>query len=128
MLHRRNTLQTLEFLAPRKLRTTRCPKYCHLNACYQSVPVAVETWYFRASSGGVFQGAGAVGEEGYNYTLEPNAYKRYLVQRISVAVQRGNAASVLGSLGSQPRPAFWGTCDLVLMLSFLFCALGFICT
>ena len=34
-------------------------------------------------------------------TLEPNAYQ-YLVHRISVAVQQGNAASVLGSLGSQP--------------------------
>ena len=34
-------------------------------------------------------------------TLEPNAYE-YLVQRISVAVQRSKAASVLRSLGSQP--------------------------
>ena len=33
-------------------------------------------------------------------TLEDNAYQ-YLVQRISVTVQRGNAASVLGSLGDQ---------------------------
>ena len=35
------------------------------------------------------------------YTLFDNKNK-YLVQRISVAVQRGDAASVLGSLGNQP--------------------------
>ena len=54
--------------------------------------------YFRASSGGVFR---ELGRRVRRATLEPNAYQ-YLVQRISVAVQRGNAASVLGSLGSQP--------------------------
>ena len=35
-------------------------------------------------------------------TNEANTYQ-YLVQRIAMAVQRGNAASVLGSLGSRPE-------------------------
>ena len=36
-----------------------------------------------------------------NMTNEANTYQ-YLVQRIAMAVQRGNAASVLGLPGSRP--------------------------
>ena len=74
-------------------------KYCHLDACYQFVPLAVETCgTFRPQAGEFFR---ELGRRVRRATLEPNAYQ-YLVQRISVVVQRGNAASVLGSLGSQP--------------------------
>ena len=33
----------------------------------------------------------------------------YLLQRLSVAVQRGNAASVLGSIGGSGPQGFWDT-------------------
>ena len=80
-------------------KADKVSKYCHLDTCYQFVPVAVETCgTFGPQAGEFFR---ELGRRVRRATLEPNAYK-YLVQRISVAVQRGNAASVLGSLGSQP--------------------------
>ena len=51
-------------------------------------------------------------------TLEPNAYQ-YLVQRISVAMQQDNAASVLGCWAV--NPVLWGTFDPVLFCFVLFC-------
>ena len=64
----------------------------------------------------------------------------HLLQCRSIAVQQGNAASVLGPINHslpdeiclQLHPiVLWGTCDLVLfcfvLMLFLFCALGFVC-
>ena len=82
-----------------KAEDNKVSKYCHLDTCYQFVPVAVETCVtFGPQTGEFFRELGQLVRRA---TLEPNAYE-YLVQKFSVAVQRGNAASVLGSLGSQP--------------------------
>ena len=87
-------------------------KYCHLDACYQFVPVAVETCgTFGPQAGEFFR---EPGRRMRRATLEPNAYQ-YLVQRISVAVQRGNAASVLGSVTGQSAQCFGG---LVILFCF----------
>ena len=73
-------------------------KYSSLDSSYQFIPVAVET-------GGTFgpkthELVSELGRRVRRVTLEENSHQ-YLVQRIAIAVQRGNAASVLGSLGSQ---------------------------
>ena len=73
-------------------------KYAHLDSNYVFMPVAVETM-------------GAFGQQSLSFvkdlghrlkfaTDDPNSLQ-YLIQRLSVAVQRGNAASVLGSLDRQ---------------------------
>ena len=73
-------------------------KYSHLDSSYLFVPVAVETCGAFGPNAQDF--LRDLGRRVKTATLEDNAYQ-YLVQRISVAVQRGNAASVLGSLGDQ---------------------------
>ena len=73
-------------------------KYSHLDSTYMFIPVAVET-------------SGALGSQSLKFiedlgrrlktaTDEANS-KQYLLQRISVAIQKGNTASVLGTLGQQ---------------------------
>lgn len=75
-------------------------KYRSLAACYNFKPVAVET-------------LGALGEEASAFfedlgrritavTAEPRSFQ-FLMQRLSVTLQRGNAACVLGTVGSS-----WG--------------------
>jgi hypothetical protein len=70
-------------------------KYRSLSALYSFVPVAVET-------------LGALGEEASAFfrnlghriasvTAEPRSFQ-FMMQRLSVAVQRGNAACVLGTV------------------------------
>ena len=70
-------------------------KYAHLDRTYQFQPIAVET-------------RGSIGPDSKAFLLdlgrrlsmatgEPRSYE-FLLQRISVAIQMGNAASVLGSL------------------------------
>ena len=73
-------------------------KYSHLDSSYLFVPMAVETCGAFGPNAQDF--LRDLGRRVKTATLEDNAYQ-YLVQRISVAVQRGNAASVLGSLGDQ---------------------------
>ena len=70
-------------------------KYCHLDSSYTFVPVAIET-------------SGAMGprsteflkELGYRLRQATGGVKAsmYLLQRLSVAIQRGNSASILGSI------------------------------
>ena len=71
-------------------------KYAHLDSSHHFVPVAVET-------------SGMFGPEALSFIMdlswqlkvvtgEPRSLE-YLIQRIYVAVQRGNAASVLGTMG-----------------------------
>ena len=70
-------------------------KYRSLTALYSFTPVAVET-------------LGALGEQAYAFfrdlghriaavTTEPRSFQ-FLMQRLSVTVQRGNAACVLGTV------------------------------
>ena len=74
-------------------------KYAHLDSSHHFIPVAVET-------------SGALGPEALNFfwelgcrlrrmTGEPKSLQ-FLLQRLSVAVQRGNAAAILGSVGRPP--------------------------
>ena len=69
--------------------------YLHLETTHHFVPVAVET-------------LGPIGEEGIAFLkelgrriaatcFEPLSYQ-YLLQRVAVAIQRGNAAAVLGTI------------------------------
>ena len=72
-------------------------KYAEISRTYIFVPIAVETM-------------GAVGEEGLTFLKELGARIRtvtkerrsfdFLMQRFSVAIQRGNAACILGTLHS----------------------------
>ena len=76
-------------------------KYSSLSAQYCFVPLAVET-------------LGALGDEAFRFfrdlgqriavtTAEPRSYQ-FLMQRISVAVQRGNASCIVGTV---PSPVDW---------------------
>src|SRR6185369_7603394 len=74
-------------------------KYAHLENRFTFVPVAVESMGVWGEEGRRF-----VRELGFKVavsTSEPKA-PTYLMQRISLAVQRGNVASVLGTLPSGP--------------------------
>ena len=74
-------------------------KYAHLDSSHHFIPVAVET-------------SGALGAEALKFlqelgrrlrqvTGEPKSLQ-FLLQRLLVAVQRGNAAAVLGSVEKLP--------------------------
>ena len=70
-------------------------KYKHLDSCYFFTPVAIETT-------GVFgpktkEFLKELGHRLRQVSGEANSYA-YLTQRPSVAVQRGNAASALGTI------------------------------
>ena len=72
-------------------------KYSHLDQCHLFVPVAIET-------SGVFgpetmEFLRELGRRLQPVSADHNSFI-YLIQRLSVAVQRGNAASVLGSAGN----------------------------
>ena len=80
-------------------------KYCHLESSHHFVPFAVET------SGVLGQAAldlvDDIGRRLHRMTGEPRS-KEYLLQRLSIAIQRGNAAAVLGTAGrSGERDPFW---------------------
>ncbi|KAL5516416.1 hypothetical protein EMCRGX_G001731 [Ephydatia muelleri] len=70
-------------------------KYKHLDSCYSFTPVAIET-------SGVFgpkttEFLKELGLRLRQVSGEANSFA-YLTQRLSVAIQRGNAASVLGTI------------------------------
>ena len=80
-------------------------KYSHLEASHHSVPSAVET------SGVLGQAAldliDDIGRHFHQMMGEPRS-KEYLLQRLSIAIQRGNAATVQGTAGrSGERDVFW---------------------
>ena len=73
-------------------------KYCDLDATHHFVPIAVET-------------LGVLGQDARNFFLEvvrrvtavtnePQSHQS-LLQRVAVAIQRGNAAAILGSIGDE---------------------------
>ena len=71
-------------------------KYSHLDATHCFIPIAVETLgVFGAQACTFFR---EVARRVSLATDDPLAHQ-FLVQRISVAVQRGNAAAVLGCIG-----------------------------
>ena len=72
-------------------------KYAHLESSHYFVPVAVETLGVLGSEARTL--LRDLGRRLKDSTLEPWSH-HYLLQRISVAVQRGNTAAFLGSLAS----------------------------
>ena len=73
-------------------------KYSHLNATHHFIPIAVET-------------LGVLGEDAHSFfwdlakrleaVNEDRRSHQFLLQQVAVAVQLGNAASVLGSIASR---------------------------
>ena len=81
-------------------------KYKHLDSCYFFTPVAIETsGVFRPKTTEFLK---ELGHRLRQVSGEANSFA-YLTQRLSVAVQRGNAASVLGTMktDSQEEEFFW---------------------
>jgi hypothetical protein len=80
-------------------------KYQQLGSHYHFCPVGVETlgaWGPQAKSL-----LTAIGNKLVAATGEPRAAS-YLAQRVSMAIQRGNAASILGTLpNSMPFSEIW---------------------
>ena len=76
-------------------------KYTSLGSEYSFTPVAIETFGAMGKRSLTF--VRELGHRVRQCTGEVKA-KAYLLQRLSVAVQRGNAASVLGSVGGQSGP------------------------
>ena len=70
-------------------------KYCHLDSSYTFVPVAIETSGAMQPRSTEF-----LKELGYRLRQATGEVKAsmYLLQRLSVAIQRGNSASVLGTI------------------------------
>ena len=72
-------------------------KYLHLASDHSFTPVAIETSGVIGPQSLVF--LHELGRRLEQTTGEANS-RAYLFQRLSIAIQRGNAASVLGSSGS----------------------------
>ena len=69
-------------------------KYVHLNPSHFFVPIAVETLGAMGPEAGYF--FRNLGRRIAAATSEPLS-RPYLLQRVAVAVQRGNAAAILGT-------------------------------
>ena len=69
-------------------------KYVHLDPCLFFVPIAVETLGAMGPEAGHF--FRDLGQRIAAATSEPLSHQ-YLLQRVAVAVQRGNAAAILGT-------------------------------
>ena len=83
-----------------KAEELKLKKYSELHKDYHVVPVAIETF------GSIGTHGKKLIEEIGNMIIEKSGEKRskfYLYQRLSMAVQRGNVASVLGSVGHQDK-------------------------
>ena len=70
-------------------------KYAHLEATHQFVSIAIETLGVVGEEGSIF--FKDLGRRITDVTQEQQSHQ-FLLQRVSIAVQRGNAASVLGTL------------------------------
>ena len=73
-------------------------KYAHLDTCHHFVPFVVETSGVLGKTAEEF--TQELVRRIYKATGEPHSWQ-FLLQRLSVAVQRGNAAAVLGSMGGR---------------------------
>ena len=78
-------------------------KYAHLNSTHFFVPFAVETSGVLGEAAEEF--VRELGRRLFKITGEPRS-REYLLQRISIAVQRGNAAAILGTMG-RPQQDSW---------------------
>ena len=75
-------------------------KYAHLDQCHMFVPVAIETTSVFGPETLAFL------RELGRCLQQVSADEGYLIQRLSVAVQRGNSAAVLGSARSLDAMGF----------------------
>ena len=80
---------------PTKQSTKKCVKYAHLDHNHIFTPIAIETSGVYGSE--TLKFLKELGHRLKQTSGECNAYS-YLLQRLSVAVQRGNATSVMGSV------------------------------
>ena len=78
-------------------------KYAHLDSSHFFVPFAVETPGVLGEVAKDF--VGELGRRLRKATGDPLS-RQYLLQRIFIAVQRGNAAAVLGTIG-RPQLQSW---------------------
>ena len=94
-------------------------KYLFLSQIHLFVPVAVETsGVFGPDAFELFR---EIGGRIRTLTLEENS-RAYLIQQVSIAIQRGNAASVLGTLCVN-------SCMLLYFVLFcIHCVSSFFCT
>ena len=98
-------------------------KYCNFDATHHFVPIAVET-------------LGVLGQDARSFfrkvarrvtavTNKPQSHQS-LLQRVAVAIQRGNAAAIWGRLGMGVRTvvfsSVWGFCGWLL----LYCCILFL--
>ena len=72
-------------------------KYCSLTSLYRFTPIAVESLGALGDEASAF--FGDLGRRIASVTAEPRS-SQFLMQRLSVALQRGNAACVLGTVPS----------------------------
>ena len=79
-------------------------KYSHLDRCHSFVPVAIETTGVFGPDTMPF--LRELGRRLQRVSADHNSFT-YLIQRLSVAVQRENAASVLGSARSLESQDFF---------------------
>ena len=79
-------------------------KYSHLTSCYTFKPVSIETAGVFGPETGAF--LTELGNRIRRVSGEVKA-KSYLFQRLSVAIQRGNAASVIGTMSSSSELEFF---------------------
>ena len=68
-------------------------KYLTLDSSYLFMPVVVEMWYICTKTWSFIQGLG----HRLKTAAEDRNSAQYLLQRISIEVQRGNACSILGT-------------------------------
>ena len=73
-------------------------KYAHLDTSHHFVPFVMETSGVLGKAAEEF--TQELARRIYKATGEPRS-RQFLLQRLSVAVQRGNAAAVLGSMGGR---------------------------
>ena len=78
-------------------------KYAHLNSTHFFVPFAVETSGVLGEAAEEF--VRELGRRLFKITGEPRS-REYLLQHISIAVQRGNVAAILGTMG-RPQQDSW---------------------
>ncbi len=103
---RHRTFRVLPVVLERLQLQRKKRKYSHLDQCHLFVPVAIETT-------GVFgpetmEFLRKLGRRLQLVSADHNSFTN-LIQRLSVAVQRGNAASVLGSARSLESQNFFET-------------------
>jgi len=89
---------TYKYISCKILSNKHKHKYANLAPSFCFVPVAVET--LGALGAGAMELLHELGRRITESTGERRAME-YLLQRLSVAIQRGNAASVLGTVGQE---------------------------